>query len=86
MATHPVLPTGLNSWDINGDEINGAGVNETVWPDYVETFEALDLIAVSPEMLAVFENECPDIVFPKPDNTVVMPREYRELVIRGWAA
>ena len=47
---HPILSAGYNSWDNNGDEVDGAGVNEPVWPVYFDTFEPLLVLIITPAM------------------------------------
>lgn len=79
---HPLLPAGYNSWEINGDEYNGAGVNEPVWPDFMDTFEGLSIMVLTPPMVAAF-NDCPDFVVPAANNNIVVRPEPRTLVVRG---
>jgi hypothetical protein len=62
---HPRLPAGYNSWENDGDEINGAGVNEPIWPVLFDTFEGLEVLIITEEMLAVFDTACPDYVVPR---------------------
>jgi len=57
---HPVLPAGCNSWDINGDDYDGSGVNEPIWPMLFDTFIALRPLIVTEEMLEAFDNLCAD--------------------------
>jgi hypothetical protein len=69
VTTHPILPTGYNSWEINGDELNGAGVNEPSWPAYFDSFMPLKPLLMTEDMQNVF-GDCADITFPCPDNVI----------------
>jgi len=60
---HPIFPAGFNSWDINGDDINGPGVNEPVWPYLFDSFVPLEVLIITPEMLEVFDG-CADYTVP----------------------
>jgi hypothetical protein len=82
---HPVLPAGYNSWENNGDEIDGAGVNEPVWPAYFVSFETRDLMIINADLLQIFEDGCPDYVVPAVQDTIVFPREVETLVLRRVA-
>jgi hypothetical protein len=69
---HPVLPAGYNSWELNGDELNGAGANEPTWPYLLDAFIPLEVLIITPEMLDVFDG-CPDFVAPCEPNLVMVP-------------
>lgn len=71
---HPILPAGYNSAPNDGDEIDGAGYNEPVWPVLFDAFVPLEVLIVTPEMLEVFEG-CADLVVPSIPNLVVVPVE-----------
>jgi len=81
---HPILPAGFNSWDINGDEVDGAGVNEPVWPYLFDTFVALNPFILSTDMVAVFDG-CPDYCVPCTDDTVTFPCDPEVIKVRRWA-
>lgn len=78
---HPQLYAGLNSSTFNGDEGNGPGYNEPVWPTLIDTFVPYVPLIMEPSMLAVFEG-CADITFPAQGNEVTFAREVREVLIR----
>lgn len=82
---HPVLPAGFNADAVSGDEFNGAGTNEPVWPVLFDSFEALEALIITEEMLLFFETDCPDLVVPRENDTIVFPREPETLVIRRRA-
>lgn len=73
---HPQLPTGVNSTPINGNEANGPGYNEPIWPMIFDSFEGFAPIFLSADHMDTF-NECPDVVIPCVNNTVVFPQETR---------
>ena len=77
---HPILPAGYNSWDINGDELNGSGVNEPMSPTWVDLFIPLDVLIITPEMLDVFEG-CADYTVPYAANELSVPAEYMILTL-----
>ena len=78
---HPLLPCGYNSTENNGDELNGAGVNEAVWPDLFNSFVGLAPIIMEDELLAAF-NTCPDYVVGSENRLLVIPPERDTMVIR----
>ena len=80
--THPIMPTGYNSWEINGDEMDGAGVNEPVWPELFDTFESQAVLIITEEMIAAFDG-CPDFTIPCENDTLVIRHEPDTLMIRG---
>lgn len=82
---NPILPAGYNSAPLAGDELNAAGYNEPIWPEYFATFESLPGLFLTPDMLAWFENACPDVVIRRIDDTVVVPRETRTMNVRKVA-
>jgi hypothetical protein len=77
---HPILPTGFNSWELNGDDWNGPGVNEPVWPLLIDTSEVFPVIVVTPAMLEVFAG-CADLVFVCDTWQVMVRPEDRDVVI-----
>ena len=83
MTTHPILPTGFNSWDINGDEVDGAGVNEPVWPTFFDSFVPLEVIFITEPMLDVFGTECPDLVVPHEEWIQLFPLAEFPLELKG---
>jgi hypothetical protein len=86
MTTQPILPCGYNSWEINGDEMDGRGVNEALWPVLFDSYEGLTPIILTDEFTAAF-GECPDIVFGCPDNEIVVPYAANVLVASGmWSS
>lgn len=82
---HPILPAGYNSWENDGDEIDGAGVNEPIWPEFYDTVVIYGPIVLTSDMLGLFDTECPDYIPPCQDDTVTLPAEFETLVI-GRAA
>jgi hypothetical protein len=82
---HPILPAGFNSAPNDGDEVDGAGYNEPVWPMYAESFEALEVLIITEEMMSFFETECPDWVAPCENDTVTFPKGSRTYQIRKRA-
>ena len=71
---HPLLPAGFNSAPNAGDEVDGAGLNMQQWPVLADSFEALEVLIITEEMLRFFETDCPDWIAPHDNNTVVFPR------------
>lgn len=82
---HPPLPAGYNSWDVNGDGMDGSGVNEPIWPVAFDSFQAMTPLVITDAMLDVFEKTCPDYVVPCQHNTVTFPRGPRELKLKEVA-
>lgn len=80
MSGHPILPAGFNSADINGDEVDGAGVNWALEPVWVDMFIGYVPLIITEEMLDVF-NGCADYVVAAEDNLTVFPHEERVLEI-----
>jgi hypothetical protein len=87
---HPKLPAGYDSWDHNGDDINGAGVNEPVWPQLFDTFFALEVVIVTEEMMEIFVTGCPDYVvrcdrwqisMPAADSTILITDAWSEITL-----
>lgn len=85
MADHPLLPCGFNSAPNDGDEVDGPGYNEASNPVLFDSFEALVVMIITEEMLLFFETDCPDLVVPCENDTIVFPREQETLVIRRRA-
>ena len=79
---HPLLPAGYNSWEINGDEVDSAGVNEPVWPDLFDSFEGLSTLVLTPPMVGAFD-DCPDFTIAPASNNIMIPLEARTFVVRG---
>jgi hypothetical protein len=80
----PILPAGYDSWDLNGDEMNGPGVNEPIWPMLFDTFEPKQIVIMTEELLEVFDG-CADYVVPCENTAVVFPAEPETIVIRKAA-
>ena len=76
---NPQLYDGVNSTAINGDEANGAGVNEPIWPVLFDTFEPMQPIIITQEMLADFLSDCPDVTIPAETTTVFIPRDLQDV-------
>ena len=81
MTPHPQLPAGINSSSFNGDEFNGAGYNEPIWPVLFDTFEPFVPLIITQPMLAVFDG-CADVTIPAEGDTITFPQEVREIMIR----
>lgn len=94
MSVHPYLFAGFNTAPNNGDEVDGPGLaffppgtlgGTGVSPAWVCTTETPEILIITMEMLAIFD-DCADLVIPCEPDTVVFPREVETLVIRGNAA
>ena len=70
----PILPAGFNSAPNDGDEVDGAGYNEPVWPYLFDSFVPLEVLIVTPEMLGVFDG-CPDYMVPSELSLIVVLAE-----------
>ena len=77
---HPILPAGFNTATMNGDDVNGPGLNEPVWPQLFDTFVPMEILIITEEMLEVFEG-CADYVVPCQNNVIAFPTEMREIVM-----
>lgn len=75
---------GYNSWENDGDEINGPGANWPISPRLFDTFVALQPFILTEEMLAVFA-DCPDLVIRHQPDTYTVPAELEEMFIRRSA-
>lgn len=82
---NPILPAGYNSAPFAGDELNAAGYNWPIWPEYFHTFESLPGLILTPDMVAWFTTACPDVKIRAMDNTVVLKQEVRTLRARKRA-
>jgi hypothetical protein len=78
---HPILPCGLNSVAMDGDEVNGAGINFAIWPMLFDTYEGFEPIVLTADKIAVFD-ECPDVKFGAPDNDNLIPNIERTTELR----
>lgn len=58
---HPILPAGLNTTDVNGDELNGPGVDWEVWPELLYSFVTLRPLTIDENDLAMFDTVCFDL-------------------------
>lgn len=82
---HPILPAGYASWEMNGDELNGPGVNEPVWPSLFDSFEAKEILIITEEMLEIFDG-CADLVIAPQNDLVVISPAADTIVIAARAA
>jgi hypothetical protein len=78
---HPILPAGINSACWNGDDINGAGVEEPLWPDAFTATEMYEPSTVDDYDLVVFE--CVDLTIKPVDSCIAIRHEDRHITIRG---
>lgn len=76
------MPCGYNSTTNDEDEVDGAGVNEPVWPVLFDSFEGLRPLIITDELLAAFDG-CADLTVACVTDTFVVPHESDTLVIRG---
>lgn len=78
----PPLPGAWNTEDINGWEFNSPGTNPIpIQPELVDFFVNARPLIVTDDMLDMFANECPDLVIPAENDTIVIPAEIEELMI-----
>lgn len=82
MPENPVLFAGFNADPINGDEADGAGTNWQVWPVLFDSYDGLEPLIITQEMLAAFD-ECADLILPAADNVITFPFENNEITIGG---
>jgi len=81
---HPPLFDGYNSTANNRDEVDGSGQNyPPVSPLWLLSFESMDVIIITPDMMAIFDEGYPDLVIHPVPNTVILPRETRSIDIIG---
>jgi hypothetical protein len=78
-----VIFDGYNSTTNNDDEVDGAGVNEPIWPVLFDTFSAKTLLIISAGMLEAFDG-CADITISAVNDTVVVPHEPETIMIPGF--
>jgi hypothetical protein len=83
MALHPILPCGYNSWENDGDEVDGAGVNQGITPPLLVATEFYPPTIVTADMLNFFIDGCPDYVPPCVDDTVVVAPVNETYVVRA---
>ena len=81
MIKHPILHCGFNADDNNGDEVDGAGTNWPVWPVLFDTFEGLNPLIITDEMLEFFEG-CPDVVIEGEHSIATFPEEWRVMIAK----
>jgi hypothetical protein len=79
---HPILPAGYDSFEINGDDMDGSGVNFPVWTSAWESLTMGTPIALLTDSYEVFA-DCPTITIRGDNNTIVFPREVRTQPIGG---
>jgi hypothetical protein len=77
---HPIMPAGYDHWENNGDELNGGGVNEPVWPEYFDAFEGLTVLVLTPVLVDSF-NDCPDWIMGDAHNVVAIPLDAQVLLV-----
>jgi hypothetical protein len=80
---HPQLPCGYNADDNNGDEVDGAGTNWSVWPDLFDTYVGLTVLVITGDMMDVFATDCPDYIAPAFLNIITLPGEDQVLAVSG---
>lgn len=80
---HPHLYAGYNSWDVDGDELNSPGVNEPVWPAFLASLTVLPLFVVTPEMLAAFDQDSPDLIVANDEWEYMFPLPVPPLELGG---
>jgi hypothetical protein len=83
MSEGYVIFDGYNSWMNNGDEVDGPGVNEPVWPVLFDTFVAMTPLIISSSMMEAFEG-CADIVVPVGSDTITIPYQPDTVTITGF--
>ena len=81
---HPILLAGFNTDDINGDDYDGPGTNWRISPMLFDSFESMQVVIITEEMLLVFEG-CADLIIPCEHLEIVFPREPREVQLRKSA-
>lgn len=81
--TYPPLPAGIGFDCINGDCWNGSGVNVPIDDIAFNSYAPQQPMIVTPAMLGIFSDTCPDIPVKHLPNTVTLPQEIRTLVMRG---
>jgi hypothetical protein len=75
---------GFNSTAINGDDMDGSGINFLVWPYVFDSFEATQPIILTPADTSVFSG-CADYVVPCEHWTVGVSGVSGNVVIRRAA-
>lgn len=78
---HPILPAGYNADDNNGDEVDGAGTNWSIWPNLFDTFQGLKTLVITGDMMDVFETTCPDYIVPSVNNIITWPMENQQIAM-----
>lgn len=81
----PLLFAGLNSAFISGDEFNGAGRHDPLWPAYIDANEVGIPLLMTDDSLSIFETECPDLIIPATNRTIVVFPETRSQQIKRMA-
>jgi hypothetical protein len=82
---HPAFPAGYNADDIAGDEVDGAGTNWAIWPEYFVSYEGLEPLLLLVEDIEAFADLCADYVVPCADDTLTVSHEIDVLRIRRRA-
>ena len=86
MPEHPYLPAGYNADDWDGDEIDGAGTNWAIWPVLFDAYIGYAPLIITDDMMAVFDEACPDFSPAGINTTLTLPAVNREITIsaNGW--
>ena len=79
-AKPPIMPAGYNSWENDGDEVDGGGVNEPIWPEYFDAFVGLPVLVLTSVMVDVF-NDCPDFTIGAARNVLAVPDDVPVLLV-----
>ena len=82
---HPLLPAGFNEDPIAGDEVDGAGTNEPIWPEYFVATVCFAPLLLDEEDMDRFGETCADYIVACTDDTLRLPSEFEVLQIRRRA-
>lgn len=83
---HPELPAGFNSWEVNGDEVDGAGANEPIWPPLTDFYVGLKPVLNDQNDLDRFADECPDLIIRQDWRPVTIQPSWSIVQVRRRAA
>lgn len=81
----PLMPTGLNSTVVSGDEFNGGGVNDELWTYLFDSSTVFKPIVITDELINNFETDHADVVIRDPAWQINIPREFEILTVRQRA-
>ena len=86
MSDHPYLPAGYNADSYDDDEVDGAGTNWAIWPVLFDAYIGHAPVVVTDDMLAVFDEACPDFSPAAVNTTLTLPAVNRQINIsaNGW--